>query len=69
MTGLRVSTGEPVIHFALLIGIMFIDRSQKCDQSNFENLMNLLLAAHVFNAFRIVLNSILVQVRAIYPNR
>lgn len=68
MTGLRVSTGEPIIHIGLLVGILFIPRDQKCDTRDFKTVMTLFITIHAINAFRLPLSMALTQVRALYPN-
>jgi hypothetical protein len=68
MTGLRVSTGEPIIHIGLLVGICFLPRDQKCETRDFSTVMTLFLVVHAINGFRLLLSMALTPVRGLYPN-
>jgi len=69
MVGLKVSTGEPIIHIGLLVGICFLPRDQKCETRDFSTLMTLFLAVHAINGARLILSMVLTPVRALYPDQ
>ena len=57
MTGIKVSSGCPTVHFALLIAVCCMPFDQECGSLKYYKSINLMAFSHAVNALRIVVTT------------
>ena len=68
MNGILASCGDPIMHFALLIGICFVPKGELCMNNNYDFSLYFLIFSHTLNSLRFIVSSVVMLLLPVMPS-
>lgn len=67
MSGFKSLAGDPILHFGLVCGMIFVPTNAECEGKNFNFTFICLWTSHLINGMRILVSIVMVKIKPVYP--